>query len=109
MKHDFNFDNIGKREPYTVPDDFFADLQAKIEQGTAAKRRARIMPWKIVISSVASVAAMIAIIFALGLPNHQSTPHKYSLDDVEQSFAQLCEADQQYLLETYQEDVFLND
>ena len=109
MKQDFNFNNIGKREPYTVPDDFFADLQAKIEQGVVAKRKARIMPWGIAISSVASVAAMIAIVFALGLPNHQSTPHKYSLDDVEQSFAQLCEADQQYLLETYQEDIFLND
>lgn len=109
MKQDFNFNNIGKREPYTVPDDFFADLQAKIEQGVVAKRKARIMPWRIVISSVASVAAMIAIVFALGFPHQEPTPHKYSLDDVEQSFAQLCEVDQQYLLETYQEDIFLND
>lgn len=109
MKQDFDFDNIGKREPYTVPDDFFANLQTKIGQSAATKRKTKIMPWKIAISSVASVAAIIAIVFALGLPNQQSTPHKYSLDDVEQNFAQLCEADQQYILETYQEDIFLND
>jgi len=27
MKKDFDFDNIGKRTPYTTPDGFFEDVQ----------------------------------------------------------------------------------
>ena len=30
MKKDFDFDRVGKRLPYTVPDDFFAKLEDDI-------------------------------------------------------------------------------
>ena len=30
MKKDFDFDDIGKRTPYTTPDGFFEDVQRKV-------------------------------------------------------------------------------
>ncbi len=108
MKKDFDFSNIGKREPFTVPEHFFENLQAKIEQDATQTRKPRIFSWKVIMSSAASVAAVAAIIFTVGFRHSNATVKKYSLETVEQSFAQLCEADQQYLIETYQEDIFLN-
>ena len=32
MKKDFDFDRVGKRLPYTVPDDFFAKLEDDIDR-----------------------------------------------------------------------------
>ena len=30
MEHQFNFDNIGKRMPYSVPEGFFDDMERQI-------------------------------------------------------------------------------
>lgn len=30
MKADFDFDKVGKRMPYTVPDDFFTEMENNI-------------------------------------------------------------------------------
>ena len=32
MKKDFDFDDIGKRTPYTTPDGFFEDVQRKSDE-----------------------------------------------------------------------------
>lgn len=104
MKHNFDFDNIGKREPYTVPDDFFVNLQDRIESETISKRKPRILSWRYILSGVSSAAAVIAIILAIGL---HFGDNRYDLDDVEQRFARLSESDQDYLLEIYQEDILL--
>lgn len=109
MGKDFDFDEIGKREPYVVPEGFFVNLQEKIERETISKRKHRVISWRAVITGAASLAATIAIVLTVGLSLSDTGSNGHSIEDVEECFSRLCEADQQFLLETYQEDVFLND
>ena len=37
MDNRFDFDKIGKRMPYTVPDGFFDELERSVRSGIAAK------------------------------------------------------------------------
>ena len=39
MKKDFDFDDIGKRTPYTTPDGFFEDVQRKVMERTGVKQQ----------------------------------------------------------------------
>lgn len=104
MKKEFDFNNIGKREPYTVPENFFTELEYKIESVTVKKTVPRILSWRYILSAITSVAAIAAIVLTIGLHN---VSNRYDLDDVEQRFTHLSESDQNYLLEIYQEDILL--
>ena len=116
MKTDFDLDRIGKREPYEVPDNFFQCLEENIMKEAQQTHKRLTSSWRIFLTGAASVAAVIVILFTVGFPytRHlqnisaiQST-QKYAMEDVEQVFAKLSEADQNYLLETYQDDIFIN-
>ena len=116
MKADFDFDRIGKREPYEVPDNFFQCLEENIMEKAVPPHKRKAPSWRIILTSAASVAAVVAILFTVGIPlsrhsqnitDIQSTQN-YAMEDVERVFAQLNEADQNYLLETYQDDIFIN-
>ena len=57
MKKDFDFDNIGKRTPYTTPDGFFEDVQRKVMERTGVKQQ-RKSHMKLIISTVVAIAAV---------------------------------------------------
>lgn len=61
MSKDFDFDTIGKRTPYRVPEHFFEDMRQKIEAragiGQPKKRRRRVMR---IIVTTAAVAALLS-------------------------------------------------
>ena len=116
----FDFGKVGKRMPYSTPDDFFKDMEANILEAvkddtpqplkTEQKKRPlmRVM-WTAVLAVAASVAVLLVlhIDFSAPHPSHPSQTEQ-ELQAVDQAFAQLSAADQAYLLDVYQEDVFLN-
>ena len=116
MEKNFDFNQVGKRMPYFTPDDFFAKMQSNIldavqdmpQKNTEIKTNRRaVRKWLWPVSlSAAAVAAMFVINIHFLAPN---TPTASSdIQDVEQAFAQLSEGDQAYILDVYQDDVFIN-
>lgn len=130
MDTKFDFKQVGKRMPYTTPDDFFRDMEknileeVKVESPKAdsskqeSSKPIRIQPkkrpfikmiWAASIAVAASVAVLLVLNIDFSAP-HSSLPSQVNneLQEIDQAFAQLSSADQEYLLEVYQEDVFLD-
>lgn len=130
----FDFKQVGKRMPYTTPDGFFKDMEKNILEAVKddTPQAVKIQPqsvkvqpkkrpvFKIIWAAAIAVAASVAVLLVLNIDfstadsslasSHSSQPSqaKSDLEQVDQAFAQLSEADQAYLLDVYQEDVFLN-
>lgn len=140
MDTKFDFKQVGKRMPYTTPDNFFRDMEKNILEAVKedspkadslkadslnsdssksdSPKPIRIQPkkrpfikmiWTTAIAVAASVAVLLVLNIDFSAP-HSSLPSQGNneLQMVDQAFAQLSSADQAYLLEVYQEDVFLN-
>ena len=117
MDKNFDFNQVGKRMPYSTPDDFFAKMQSNIldavqdmpQKNTKIKtnrRTVRKWLWPVSLSAAAAVVAMFVINIHFLAPN---TPTASSdIQDVEQAFAQLSECDQAYIVDVYQDEVFIN-
>ena len=95
--------------------------QAVTNQSQAVKVQPKKRPvFKMIWAAAIAVAASVAVLLVLNIDfsaadsslasSHSSQPSqaKSDLEQVDQAFAQLSEADQAYLLDVYQEDVFLN-
>lgn len=113
MEHKFEFNNIGKRMPYTVPDHFFENLEqqtlARIDNNgamlIAAHRPAA--AWRLIIRSLTAAAAVVAIIFCVA---HFAPSKSTKLNtSVEQAFAELSISDQEYLIDTYNDVTYISD
>ena len=117
----FDFSKVGKRMPYSTPDDFFKDMEANIlEQVKDGKPKpVRVQPkkrplmkviWAAAMAAAASVALLLILNIDFAAP-HSSLPSQADngIQAVDQAFAQLSSADQAYLLNVYQEDVFLDE
>ena len=123
MNKEFDFDHISKRMPYTTPDEFFDQLEDDIwkemkndfkneEEGNATAAEKPQVGRKsaklhIFMRSAIAVAASIAVLFVIGM--NFSKSGEASINDVDQAFSQLTTDDQTYLLNVYQEDVFINE
>mgnify|MGYP007043795220 FL=1 len=115
----FSFDQVGKRMPYSTPEGFFKEMEANIlEQVKDDKPKpVRIQPKKRPLMKViwaAAMAASVAVLLILHIDfaaPHSSLPSQADneMQAVDQAFAQLSPADQAYLLNVYQEDVFLDE
>lgn len=130
----FDFKQVGKRMPYTTPDGFFKDMEKNILEAVkddtpqsvkVQPQSVKVQPkkrpvFKMIWAAAIAVAASVAVLLVLNIDfsaadsslasSHSSQPSqaKSNLEQVDQAFAQLSEADQAYLLDVYQEDVFLN-
>lgn len=130
----FDFKQVGKRMPYITPDGFFKDMEKNILEAVKddTPQAVKIQPqsvkvqpkkrpvFKMIWAAAIAVAASVAVLLVLNIDfsaadsslasSHSSQPSqaKSDLEQVDQAFAQLSEADQAYLLDVYQEDVFLN-
>ena len=117
----FDFGKVGKRMPYSTPEGFFKDMEANIlEQvkddkpkpvGIQPKKRPLM---KVIWAAAMAVAASVAVLLVLNIDfaaPHSSLPSQTDneIQAVDQAFAQLSSADQAYLLNVYQEDVFLDE
>ena len=106
--------------PYSTPEDFFKDMETNILEAVKndtpkpvkikhKKRPLMRVMWTAMLAVAASVAVLLVlhIDFSAPHPSHPSQTEQ-ELQAVDQAFAQLSAADQAYLLDVYQEDVFLN-
>lgn len=133
MEKEFDFDKIGKRMPYQTPDGFFDEMEANVWnevkgdlQGDKAvdadmldktgkaeqivlKPKRRVSRLHILVGAL-SIAASIALVLILYPRHSQSAPQQVDgLAQVEKAFSNLSPADQAYMLQVYQEDVFINE
>ena len=109
MEQNYDFSKIGKQMPYTVPDGFFDKLEENVMnevKAQPAKKKATVI--RMAFRAAIAVAACIALFLVVKkvLPQDQAT----NIDDfenVELAFNNLSTDDQDYLLEVYQEELFL--
>ena len=119
MDTNFDLGKVGKRMPYSTPEGFFKEMEANIlEQVKNDKPQpVRIQPkkrplMKVIWTAAMAVAASVAVPLVLNIDfsasSSQPSQAGNEIQAVDQAFAQLSSADQAYLLDVYQEDVFLN-
>ena len=116
MEKTFDFEKIGNRMPYSVPDDFFTKLEesvmdeVKVEKSEATALPERNKTVIIAIRSLLAIAAAVALFFVV-----QPTLTKndtISADDyasVELAFNNLSSDDQDFLVAVYENEEFIND
>lgn len=116
MEKTFDFEKIGNRMPYSVPDDFFAKLEESVmDEVKVQKSEATALPERnktviIAIRSLLAIAATVALFFVV-----QPTLTKndtISADDyasVELAFNNLSSDDQDFLVAVYENEEFIND
>jgi flagellar basal body-associated protein FliL len=107
MEQNYDFNNIGKKMPYTVPDGFFDQLEEQVmnevKAEPAQKKSAKTI--RIAIRTLLAVAACIALFLVVKKTLPQDSDA--TIDDftsVELAFNNLSTEDQDYLLEVYQEE-----
>ena len=107
MEQNYDFNNIGKKMPYTVPDGFFDQLEEQVmnevKAEPAQKKSAKTL--RIANRTLLAVAACIALFLVVKKTLPQDSDA--TIDDftsVELAFNNLSTEDQDYLLEVYQEE-----
>ncbi len=88
MKTDFDFDRTKRRMPYTVPDNFFSEMEARVFSEIGSRRPAGVRYGRVAIRIVAAAAGF---------------------SDVEKAFGNLSYEDRDYMLSVYREDIFINE
>lgn len=98
-----NLERAPRHTPYTVPDGFFETFESRmiLTAGLDRARRRRLAGW--------AAAASVALLVGLGyVAMHIQQPEPAAEGDMLALFDSLSESDRDYLVNTYQEDVFLN-
>ena len=113
MDKQFNFEQVGKRMPYNVPDGFFEQLEqnvmVEVTAGNIAtekpKQKARTvkMTFRILLAAAAAVALFFVVTKNPASDNTQAD----TFANVELAYNNLSNEDQEYLMEVYEEDVFI--
>ena len=116
MEKIFDFEQVGKRMPYTVPDGFFDKFEENVLRDVKAeavqlksRKKARVI--KVALRSAIAVAAAIALFFVVRTTLPKSEPVLASADDfesVELALNNLSTEDQDFLIQVYEEDEFIN-
>ena len=120
-RNEFTFSQVGKRMPYTTPEQLFEQMEANVMRAVEQPAQSKVVDLtpaitprkhrrvlKPLLSFMVSVAAVVALFFVVQhIDRTFFTPQPVnSLQQVDQAFAHLSTADQDYLLEIYQDDVF---
>ena len=107
----FDFDQVGKRMPYSTPEGFFKEMEANIleqvkdDKQVPVRRQLKKQPlMKVIWMAAMAVAASVAVLLVLNIDF--AAPHS-SLPS--QADNEMQAVDQAYLLNVYQEDVFLDE
>lgn len=126
MNKDFDLDKADKQMPYTTSEDFFDKLEENIWKEVkddylaekpkenvpivlplGASVHSRISKSRLVMRSIIAVAASVVLVFIVNMNFFRQTT--VSINDVDNAFSQLSTDDQAYLLNVYQDDIFINE
>ena len=110
MEQNYDFNSVGKKMPYTVPDGFFDQLEEQVMNEVKAepakeKKSGKAKTIRIAIRTLLAVAACVALFLIVKkvLPQGDDTITD-DFTSVELAFNNLSTEDQDYLLEVYQEE-----
>lgn len=117
MKKDFDFDDIGKRTPYYMPDGFFEEMQQKVMTQVAAKKQRRYM--RLVIATIATAAVLAGIFFIpswyqTSTAQHSGTDilavetHHDTAEPIDKWIRDLSDEELEELVNFSEYDIFLN-
>lgn len=100
-----HLDKMKKSMPYTVPEDFFDEMEKRLMQEVATEKKKPTVR-KVALWTSLTVAASLALLLVL----HQrlAKTEEGSFEQVEMAFNQLSDADQQLLLEYFEEMYYLD-
>ena len=107
MEKEFDINNIGKRMPYTVPDDFFANVEDKVmrrvgNDNNSKKKRGIV----IALRTLLAAAACLTLFFVVQTKFVKSAPAD-DFASVQLAFNNLSSDDQDFLIEVYEDDDIL--
>ena len=118
MKKEFDFDDIGKKTPYRVPEGFFEEMQRNVRKRTYGSRSPGHRLWITVSTGVAIAAVSVGFLF---IPSHfrQNDPGKTDLQrpDTENYTAaisadkwirEMSDEELEELVSFSESDIFLN-
>lgn len=109
MEHKFDFDKIGKRMPYSVPSGTFEEIEHNVtsvlNRRKKRKNMVHLLRWGAGLAVAASIALLIVVRPTAPAP---STNSDDMLAKIDLADANLSEADREYLLEIYNDDIFIN-
>ena len=110
MKKDFDFDNIGKRTPYRVPEGFFDELQQHVMDKVEVKPKKHFSLPKMM--TVMLAAAAVVLIGVMVLPGLVKTDEAASLADdalvMNTSWVDnMSDEDLAYMESIYECDIFM--
>ena len=110
MEQNYDFNKIGKQMPYTVPDGFFDELEENVMKEVKAqpkKKNATVI--RMVFRTAIAIAACLALFLVIrNNLSQNSTVTADDFDNVELAFNNLSTEDQDYLLEVYLEEQFMD-
>ena len=108
MEKKFDFNQIGKRMPYSTPDNFFDNLEKEVKASLPSEQKNKHA--RIIIMSVLSIAASLLLLFGISTTINKNgddaKKEQYNMAAVEKAFNNLDDADQNDLINIYQDDVF---
>lgn len=111
MEQNFDIKEVGKRMPYTAPDGFLDDIENNVwnaikDDMPSGKPKRNRRLWLTMATGLIAACVALLVIFNIMPAGNQSTD---DFNSVEQAFAQLSNADQNYLLSVYQDDPLMNE
>lgn len=108
MEKKFDFNQIGKRMPYTTPDNFFDKLEKEVKTSLPSEQKNKHA--RIIIMSFLSIAASLLLLFGISTTinnkGDDAKKEQYNMAAVEKAFNYLDDDDQNDLINIYQDDVF---
>lgn len=122
-------EKLNKRLPYSVPDGFFdvmeANVMAKIkadaEAGTSVgddkadtqmrdkQYRKTIKHTRTISLSLLAMAASLLLLFTIFPKSTKTAQQTNDMESIDKAFSQLSTDDQTFLMEVYDDDMFLDD
>lgn len=122
-------EKLNKRLPYSVPDGFFdvmeanvmANIKADAEAGTSVgddkadtqmwdkRYRKTIKRTRTISLSFLAMAASLLLLFTIFPKSTKTAQQTNDMESIDKAFSQLSTDDQTFLMEVYDDDMFLDD
>ena len=113
MEEPFNFEKIGKKMPYSVPENFFDTMEENLKTMVMETDNTPTHPfkknnhrkWVYLTTGIVAAVALLLLTVHIFLPKQSASD--YSFDQVELAFNNLSMDDQNFLMEVYEDDIFM--
>ena len=113
MEQPFDLENFNRKMPYTVPDNFFKDMENTIMFSLEPQQSPiKVLPIKsnrrkILLSVAAAIAAIALLVVVLQTVFSKKGGTEGSFERVELAFNHLSTEDQAFLIDVYEDDAFI--